>query len=151
MKKLRIAGIISFIIALFQAVISFSPSWSLFFGAPTYIASNPMILLISGLITTVIFVLFGIYGISGSGIIRPLPMLRWSLLVIGGIYSLRGLLLILQLLIYFGIVNSDKIITPQLLLSSVISLIIGCLYLIGTIDRWEDLKPISNRLTNASS
>ena len=136
---LRLAGVLSLLVALFQVVIAFSPSWSLYFGAPTELVANVPLLIVSGAILSVVFVVFGLYGFSGAGDIRRLPLLRMGLLAVGSVYALRGLLGILQLLIVLGIVHSEKVITPQLMLSSVVSLIIGVIYLFGTINNWQRL------------
>lgn len=140
---LRAAGFISFLLALFQAVISFSPSWSLYFGAPPELTDNPLMLIISGMIVSVVFIIFGLYGLSGSGDIRPLPFLRPILIIIGGIYTLRGMLIILQLLIILNIINLDEDVTPQLIISSIVSLLIGIIYLAGTIKNQQRLKGLT--------
>jgi len=46
---LKLAGGCTFILAVFQAVISFSPSWSLYFGAPKELTAKPDLLLAAGL------------------------------------------------------------------------------------------------------
>jgi NitT/TauT family transport system substrate-binding protein len=78
---LKIGGVLSFAVAIFQAVITFSPSWSLYFGAPEKLVSNRPMLHVAGLTVAVIFVVFGLYGMSGAGSIRPLPLLRLVLLL----------------------------------------------------------------------
>ena len=143
MKKtrlLRLAGLLSLLIALFQGVISFSPSWSLFFGAPLELVSNIPGLIITGLTMTAIFVVFGLYGFSGAGDLPPLPLLRVVLLIIGSVYTIRGLLLILQILTAIGIVQMPNENSLQLITSSAVSLIIGVIYLLGTLNNREILK-----------
>ncbi len=139
---LRIAGSFSFAIAIFQAVISFVPSWSLYFGAPPELVSNPTILIISGLVAAIIFGIFGLYALSGSGDIPPLPLLRVGLLAVGCIYTLRGLLLVFQLLVIGGILQSDETFPSQMVISSLVSLIVGLLYLSGSLMAWRDLQPV---------
>ncbi len=87
-----------------------------------------------------IFAIWGLYGLSGAGLLRRLPLLRLALLVIGAIYTLRGLLLIPLLLASLGLLASPEPILPQALLASLVSLLIGCLYLAGTFTAWRDLK-----------
>ena len=136
---LGIAAGLSFAVALFQAVISFSPSWSLYFGAPEELAANFPMLCAAGLIAAMIFAVFGLYGLAGAGHIRPLPFLLPGLVVIGGIYTLRGLLVVPSLLNIMGILPLSESVTPQGLASSLVSLFIGVLYLTGAIPGWREL------------
>ena len=136
---LGIAAGLSFAVALFQAVISFSPSWSLYFGAPEELAANFPMLCVVGLIAAMVFAVFGLYGLAGAGRIRPLPLLRPGIVVIGGIYTLRGLLIVPLLLNIMGIFQSSESVTRQGLASSLVSLFIGVLYLTGAILGWREL------------
>lgn len=140
-QLLKIAAGLSFAVAIFQAVVSFSPSWSLYFGAPKELTSSPLILLIAGLIAAAIFATFGLYALAGAGYIRPLPLLRPGLLGIGGVYSLRGLFAIPALLIMTGVLQTPEILPPQALVSSLVSLFIGLVYLAGTALGWRELPP----------
>jgi hypothetical protein len=143
-QTFKLAGVLSFAAAIFQAVISLSPSWSLYFGAPEKLVSNIPELYASGLIVTVLFVVFGIYAFSGAGYIRPLPFLRYVLLGIGSMYTLRGLVIFPVL---FGItgtaITSDPIPRPWLA-TSIFSFIIGIMYLVGTFFRWRLLSENAN-------
>ncbi len=96
-------------------------------------------LLVAGLTATVIFVVFGLYALAGAGYIPPLPVLRLGLLGIGIVYSFRGLLVIPLLLIMAGILKSSETIPPQALTSSLLSLLIGVVYLAGTTLGWHEL------------
>lgn len=140
---LRSAGIISLLLALFQAVISFSPAWSLYFGAPPELTENPTLLIVFSLIVSIIFIIFGLYAFSGAGDIHPLPFLRSGLVIIGSIYTLRGMLVILQILILFNVMQVDEEVTPQLILSSISSLLIGIIYLTGTFKNWHSITQLS--------
>jgi len=133
---LILSGISSFIVAIFQAVITFSPEWSLYFGAPEMLVSNRPALYLSGLTAAVVFLVFGLYALSGAGIIRSLPFLRLGLPAVGCIYTLRGLVLVPQLLIAAGLIPSSEPIPIQAPLSSLVALVIGCLYLAGIIGLW---------------
>jgi len=136
----KFAAGLSFAVALFQTVITFFPLWSLYFGAPKELVSNVPMLYVTGLIAAVIFGVFGLYAMAGAGYIRSLPLLRFGLLGIGGVYTLRGLLVIPLLLIMTGILQSSEAIPPQGLASSLVSLFIGILYLVGTITGWHELQ-----------
>jgi hypothetical protein len=142
-QLLLLAGLLSFSVALFQAVITFSPAWSRYFGAPEEIVANVPLLYVTGLAAVVIFGIFGLYALSGAGYIRPLPLLRVGLLVIGCIYTLRGLVVISILLIAMGYLPSSDPVPPAGLASSVISLLIGLLYLLGTFGNWQNLRPVT--------
>ena len=133
---LAFAGVISFALAIFQAMVCFSPSWSRYFGAPEELVSNIPLLIVAGLIATVIFAVFGLYAISGAGIIGRLPLLRWALLAIACVFILRGLLVVPQII---G-VNGVEPIPPQAIISSLVALGIGIVYLIGVIGNWARMK-----------
>jgi hypothetical protein len=139
-KLLVIAGVLSFTVAVFQAVVSLSPSWSLYFGAPAKIAANPLALFVTGEITAMFFVIFGLYAISGAGTKSQLPLLRTVLIIITGLYLLRGLSLIPQLLMVNKLMDSRRTIPVQALLSSAVSLVIGIIYLVGILGSWKKLS-----------
>jgi hypothetical protein len=138
-QLLKIAAGLSFAVAIFQAVISFSSSWSIYFGAPEELTSSPLILLIAGLIAAVIFMVFGLYALAGAGYFHSLPILRLGLLGIGSVYTLRGLFVIPVLLIMTGVLQVSDVLPPQALASSLVSLLIGLVYLAGTILGWREL------------
>ena len=135
------AGVLSLAVAVFQAVISFVPSWSAYFGSGETLASNPTLLLTAGLIVTVLFAIAGLYGLSGAGVIRRLPLLRTGLIVITLVYIYRGILFIPQFLVTIGALPSPEPIPLQYLLSSLVALIIGLLYLVGLIVGWKMISP----------
>ena len=135
------AGILSLAVAVFQAAISFVPEWSAYFGAGDTLASNPTLLLAAGLIVTILFAITGLYGLSGAGVIRRLPLLRVGLAVICFVYIYRGILFIPQFLITIGSLPSPEPVPLQYLLSSLVALIIGLLYLVGLISGWKRITP----------
>lgn len=133
------AGVGSFLVAVFQAVISFSPAWSLYFGAPPEMAAKPALLAAAGLLVAALLAMWGLYGLSGAGKIRPLPLLRPVLLGAGIVYALRGLGAAPQaaalLLGWWPGCGA----TAQGLASSLVSLALGLLYLAGVRGAWRDL------------
>jgi hypothetical protein len=140
-KQLLLAAAqLSFAIALFQAVLSFSPSLSSFFGAGE-LAANPLLLLVAGLAVTILFVLAGLYALAGANTIPRLPLLRTGLVVIGVIYTLRGLLLLPELLVMVGVLPAPEPVPPQAVLSSLVALATGLLYVLGTLASWKGLQP----------
>lgn len=139
-QLLLAAALLSFAIALFQAVLSLSPSLSSFFGAAE-LAANPLLLLVTSLAATMVFALFGLYALAGASTIRRLPLLRTGLMVIGAIYALRGLLLFPELLVMVGVLSAPEPVPPQAVLSSLVALATGVLYLLGTVASWKRLQP----------
>jgi len=101
-----------------------------FMGAPdlALMAEHGSLLptiLTSGLV--VLFLLWALYAFSGVGLIRQLPLLRAGNVAIGVIYSLRGLVLIPELVCIF----LGKYLTHRMAIFSAISLLIGLFYLLG--------------------
>jgi hypothetical protein len=137
---LLVAGTSSILISLFQAIISFSVEWSRYFDAPEQLLANPTLLIVLGLLAAILFAVFGLYGMSGAGYIRALPYLRSGLLIIGIIYTTRGLAFIFILLQQVGLVHITERIPPAEPASSLVSLFVGLLFLVGTIGLWRGLK-----------
>ena len=131
--SLLIAGISSILISIFQVVVLFSVEWCRYFGAPEQFLSEPIILYVGGIIAAIIFTIFGLYGISGVGYIRRFPFLRLGLLLIGSIYTIRGLPFILLILRQRAGFTRGTVFP-------LVSLCIGLLYLVGTLGLWPNLK-----------
>lgn len=137
---LIIAGTSTFLLALFQAVITTVPSWALYFGAGKDVVSTLWLLYLTGYLVAVIFVLFGLYAFLGAGKIRKLPFLRTILLFISLLFIIRGLLIIPQILNNTGIIRVSSIFPVQAVLSSAVSFIIGILYISGIVKARNYLK-----------
>ncbi len=131
------AGVLSFAVALFQMTIGFFPSLSIYFGAPESLAENPWNLIIVSFSIAAILAVCGIYALSGAGSIRPLPWLRPILVMISGFYILRGLLLVPELLVVIGIIDSSIQVAPRFVVFSIVPLLIGLLYFLGTVGGWR--------------
>lgn len=140
---LTAAAALSLVVAIFQALISLSPSLSLYFGAPAEVAANRGLLLVMGEAAAVIFLIFSLYAFSAAGRIRPLPLLHLGLITITALYILRGLLFIPALLILMGWLEGQ--IPIQALFSSLVSLDIGVVYLLGVSLNWQDIPPRFSR------
>ncbi len=145
-QLLTLAGCLSLAVAAFQFILTFSPTLCRFFGAPEELMTgDPLWLYVTSFAATALFAIWGLYGLSGAGRIRRLPLLRTGLLAIGGIYTLRGLLLIPVLLLVVGLAPADGPVSPQMLfaslLASSVALSTGVLYLVGTFGSLQDLKP----------
>lgn len=107
-----------------------------YFGAGEWMADkaaqgSPLPALITVVITS-LFVLFGLYGFSGAGHIPPLPWLGYGLVGIGGLYTLRGLGVVIQ---------AVKKAPPKDQVFSLVALVIGVLYLGGCWLKWDVLFP----------
>jgi putative oxidoreductase len=134
-RLLTIAGLLSIGVAAFHVVLSFSANLSQYFGATPDIVQmlrhhDPLVYVLM-LFMIAVFTLFGLYGLSGGGRFRRLPLLRTGLWSISAIYTLRGLALFPEVLGKLGLIEYQ--VPPQEVVSSLVSLIIGLFYMIGTI------------------
>ena len=134
------AGVLSFCAAIFQAAIGFVPAWSAAFGAGDALVSNPFVLLASALLVALLLVIFGLYGLSGAGLIRRLPMLRFGLFVIGLLYMMVGINFIFQMLAFLGILPSAGPIPIYIVLVSFGALVAALAYWIGLALNWKRLS-----------
>jgi hypothetical protein len=73
------------------------------------------------------------YALSGAGVLSRLPLLRYALIIITGIYLLRGLVIVPMALLSF-----DKV-TPFWVWSSLICLSFGVVHAIGLAQVWHRL------------
>ena len=143
---LILAAVLAFFMSLSQAALGFVPEWSAAFGAPGALLSNAPLLLASALLVAAILATFGLYGLSGAGVIWRLPLLRLGLLGIGLGFTLYGINLVPQLLALAGVLPApDSIALRNVVLFSVL-LLAGVLYLSGLALGWKELsKPASAR------
>jgi len=138
-RFLVLAGISGLLLAVFQVVITFNPAWSFYFGAPKNITDNYPLLVTTGVIAALFFAIFGLYGLSGAGVIRRLPLLRPGLCAISAVFILRGLLIVPQLLVITGLRPVVAPLPARFVVSSLISLTIGVIYLVGMAGKWKNL------------
>ena len=123
---------------LHVGVIFGGPDWYRFFGAGEELAQaaergSPM----PALVTTAIALILAIwaaYAFSGAGLLRRLPLMRTALVVITGIYLLRGLALVPWLAFRPEFVNAFAVV------SSLIVLAYGIAYAVGTWRAWPSLR-----------
>jgi hypothetical protein len=124
--------------ALHIAIIIGGPDWYRFFGAGEKFASEvargdwaPVV------ITCGIAIILGIwaaYAFSGAGLLIQMPFLRFGLVIISGIYLARGFAIIPIAIFKPDMMNSFAI------WSSVIVMIYGLTYAIGTWHAWAKLS-----------
>ena len=132
-------GILSALASLLHiVVIAGGPAWYRFFGAGEAMATmaeqgsmTPTLLTLG---IAAILAIWAAYAFSGAGLLPRLPLLRTGLVVISTIYLFRGLVLVPALALNFGGV------TPFVLWSSLIVLVYGLAYAIGTWLAWSSLS-----------
>lgn len=137
-RLLDLAAACSFTIALLHVV-------TIFVGAPAYRylgvgryaemaeqGSSVPAIVTAGI--TGVFLLFGLYALSGAERIRPLPLLRGALWIIAGIYTLRGLVVAADVI---ALIRGVGYPVRQAVFSG-ISLAIGLVHIFGTAELSED-------------
>ena len=138
---LLLAGSLSFAVAVLHIVIIFigAPGYR-YFGAGEAMAdlaeSESILPTLLTLFLASLFAVSGLYGFSGAGLIGRLPFLRTGLAIIAGVYTLRGVAVIPQV---FLLMRSPQAIEMREVVFSLVSLIIGLVYLIATFMGWKDL------------
>jgi hypothetical protein len=127
------------IAALHVIIVIIGPPGYRFFGAaelaPLAEQGSP----VPALVTLGIAVMFAIWSacaFSGAGVIRRLPLLRAGLIGIGGVYALRGLFLLPELVLLI----QGTLDPPREAIFSAGSLAIGLLYLIGATMQWHQIS-----------
>lgn len=144
-RILEVGGIICFVLSFSQLIIGFSPSWSLYFGAPEILVQNTSLLFFVCLIIAALLTLFGLYSFSGAGRIRKLPFLKQVLIAISIIYIIRGLLLIPNILVITGKIQTSIHVPPRFVFFSIGSLFIGALFVYGIIRNWKYVSSTNNK------
>lgn len=134
---LILAGSLSLLAAVLHlAVIVGGPDWYRFFGAGEGMARMAERGMIQPTLITIgiaaVLAIWAAYAYSGAGVIPRLPLLRTGLVVITGIYLARGLLVIPAFAM-------GREISAFGWWSSLIVLIYGLAYLIGTLRAWPRL------------
>jgi hypothetical protein len=104
---LKVAAWLSFSMAACQTVISVWPAAAEYFQAPPKLLNDRVRLFVVGEAAALIPMLFGLYALSGAGVIRRLPLLRTALVGIGSLFLLRGLFIILTFLVALGILQGQ--------------------------------------------
>lgn len=80
---------------------------------------------------TIVFFIFGLYGLSADNKFRPLPFLKPAIFMIAGIYLLRG---IGELIFDLGKQQANQFLE---ITYSLIAVFIGLLFLIGGLKKWK--------------
>ncbi|MDC9527308.1 hypothetical protein PSH54_17680 [Pseudoalteromonas sp. Angola-30] len=136
-KLLVIAGVLSFIASLLHIACIFGgPDWYRFFGAGEHMAqlaeqgsTYPTFVT---LIISAILAIWGMYALSGAGVIIKLPLLKTALVLITGVYLLRGIAgLIAPFVTTSQFIHHNSIVFW--IVSSIVCSIYGLFYLLGTL------------------
>ena len=135
-KLLVFGGALSMLAAVLHiAVIIGGPDWYRFFGAGEELAAMAErgswypALLTSGIV--VVLFVWALYAFSGAGLLkRKLPLLRAGLVTIAAIYLIRGLAL------FPAYIVKPDIVDAFLIWSSLICLVYGAAYALGTRQVW---------------
>ena len=135
---LWLAGLSSFAVALVHVVMVpiGTPAYRYFTAPERLIHLSEQGSLIPALVTLGLaagFTVWGLYGCSGGGMIRRLPLLRTGLAVIGAAYTLRGTLIVPQI--------AGAYQPSRGLAFSAVSLVVGAAHLIGLARSWRRLRP----------
>jgi hypothetical protein len=140
---LIVGGCLSLAAALLHlAVIAGGGEWYRFFGAGEAMARMaeaghwyPTAVTI---VIALLLAIWAAYAFAGAGLIPRLPLMRLALIVISSIYLLRGLVLI-PIAIF-----EPKALNPFNIWSSMIVLVYGILYAVGTWQAWQALSTKRN-------
>lgn len=136
------AGILSVAASVLHvATIVGGPDWYRFFGAGEEMAvAAERGSSVPGVVTAAIaavLMVWAFYAFSAAGLVRRLPLLRTALVLITGVYLLRGLALVPILLIKPQTVDTFAIV------SSLVVLGYGIAHAVGTWQAWPSLRSIT--------
>ena len=130
-RFLILAACANFAIALLHAALPFmGVNGYIYFGTAELVLLESQGSLVPEIATwflALVFAGFGFYCLSGAGTIRRLPLQNLALWFIGGIYTLRGLIVILDIL---GLILGETYPLRQTIFSTT-ALVIGLMVLVG--------------------
>jgi len=136
-RWLVLGGWLSVVAALLHVACIFGGGdWYRFFGAGEELAradeaGSWMPAIVTAFIAIVLSI-WAAYAFAGAGLIRRLPLMRTALVIIAAIYLLRGLMII-------PIMIEPAMRSPFNIWSSLIVLVYGLAYAIGTWQVWPQL------------
>jgi len=130
-----LAALVSFGIAVLHVVIiGIGSSAYLYFGAADMAQLAAQGSWVPALVTwglTIVFIVFGFYALAGAGVMRSLAFVQTGVLVIGGLYTLRGLIVIPDLVR----LSRGAGYPARQTVFSVVSLAVGLMYVAGAFAR----------------
>ena len=136
-RILLFVGVTTIITAVLHAAMGFSPTVSLYFGAPEALVQNNYVLIVSCILIAIIIAIFGLYAISGAGYIRPLPWIKQVLAAISFLFVLRGILFVPELMIVLGFLDVSFPVAPRYVVFSFGIFLVGMVYSVGTVGGWR--------------
>jgi hypothetical protein len=129
------AALITFAIALLHVfIIGIGAPAYLYFGAANMAQLAAQSSWIPALVTsfaTMVLVLFGLYALAGAGVVSSLPFAQVGVILIGVLFTLRGLVIVLDVV---RLTQGASYPLRQTVFSAV-SLGLGLLYLAGAVGR----------------
>ena len=139
---LAVGGSLSAALAVLHvAVIIMGPPGYRYFGAPEEFARMTEAGSIAPAVLTalfaVIFAVWALYGFAGARMIPRPPLVRLGLVVIAAVYILRGLSAVPEALL---LARAPDAFPPRFLVFSVVSLLVGVVYALGTRQAWRRLR-----------
>ena len=136
---LKFAAGLSFVMAACQALIAVWPAAAEYVQAPPKLLNDHAQLFVVGGAAALIPVLFGLYALSGAGVIRRLPLLRTVLVVVGTLFLLRGLFIILTFLEVLGVRQGPVLLAG--VATHLVFLSAGIAFFGGAVLSWKSLNP----------
>jgi putative oxidoreductase len=142
--QLKIAAFLSFIAALLHVAIIFGgPEWYRFFGAGEGMAqlaesgsTEPTVITFS---IAIVLTVWGLYALSGAGVVPKLPLLKLALCLISAVFLLRGVAgFILPIFTNHPVIAQNSV--TFWLVSSSICCVFGVFYILGTKNNWERMS-----------
>jgi putative oxidoreductase len=127
---------------LHLGIIFGGPEWYRFFGAGERMArlsarGSAYPAVITAGIASILGV-WALYGLSGAGLIRRMPLLRPALVLIAGVYLVRGALGIPAVILVKGEYADElKGRMTFMVVSSLICISLGCCYAFGAARVWK--------------
>ena len=137
---LTLAATASFAVAVLHVAIAFTGTAAYaYFGAPTGLVDaaerGSAVPALITLLIALMAAIFGLFALSGAGRAPALPALRIVLVGISGIYLLRGLVVVPELVLFLH----TSTLPPRMLAFSAAALVIGIVHTVGTALRWPSL------------
>ena len=144
MKALELGALLSACVAVLHVAILVggAPAFRYFGAGERMARMSERGLAMPAVITVALVIMFAVwaaYALSGAGRLARLPLLRTVLTTIGVTYTLRGLVLVPQAVLFLR--GQHYAVPPRHLVFSAASLIAGLAYLVGVRPLWRFQRP----------